>query len=72
MFAAVVAVADENAHRGGLGLFERAHGVMGFGNEEMKNRLKAFVRTQQITLWQPPEFDTRWPHQCRVDGQYLS
>src|SRR5208337_3892095 len=26
---------------------------------------------QHITFWQPPEFDTRWLHQCRVDGQYL-
>ena len=25
-------VTDENAHRGGLGLFGRAHGMMGFGN----------------------------------------
>ena len=40
MFAAVVAVTDENAHWGGLGLFGRAHGMMGFGNKGTKSRVK--------------------------------
>jgi len=35
-------VTDENAHRGGLGLFGRAHGMMGFGNKETKSRVKRF------------------------------
>jgi hypothetical protein len=35
-------VTDENAHRGGLGLFGRAHGMMGFGNKETKSRAKRF------------------------------
>src|SRR5271165_893608 len=30
-------VTDENAHRRGLGLFGRAHGMMRFGNKETKS-----------------------------------
>jgi len=40
MFWTVVAVTDESAHRGGLGLFGCAHGTMGFRNKGTKSRVK--------------------------------
>ena len=36
--------------------------ISGFWEQWNEGSGEAFVMTQHITLWQPPEFDTRWLH----------